>query len=122
MRFSLTTFFAVIGIVLLTACTPITETPAATPTNDLGALPAAGDPVGLLPATAEPSAEPAATMEATDLSDAQQIDTPDLGIMLEIPATWTLDHTDDLMYVIRDENGTSMIQLGAATGFSLEAN
>src|SRR5689334_17721986 len=103
MRFSPSILLAAAGVVMLTACTPITETPAATATSSLSGMPAGGTPVGLLPAAVEasiepsaedPSAEPEATMQPVDLSDSQVVDTPDLGTTLAVPAAWSIDHPD----------------------------
>jgi hypothetical protein len=118
MSLKLIHFFAIAGMLMFTACTPITETPAATSTPDLSEPPVAGTPVGLLPATAEPSAEPASTMQPVDLSDSQRINTPELGLQFVIPSTWTADHVEELLYIIRDQDDTSMMQVSYATGFS----
>jgi hypothetical protein len=118
MSLKLIHFFAIAGVLIFTACTPITETPAATSTPDLSGQPVAGTPVGLLPVTAEPSAEPAPTMQPADMRDNQRIDTPELGLQFLIPSTWSAEQVEEALYVVRDQDGVDMMQVSYAAGFS----
>jgi hypothetical protein len=110
-------FLPLIALLAFSACT---NAVTATPTQDNSGLPH-GTPVGLLPGTAEPSAEPPATLEPVDLADSQRIDTPELGLQFSIPSSWTADHAEELVYVIHDQDGTVVMQVSYAGGFAPDA-
>lgn len=107
------------ALLFLAACGP--ATPVASPTPGLSGIPTFETPTGLLPGRLAGTAAPAPTMQPVAQETSQQVDTPDLGVRLTIPAAWSSKQAGDRTTIL-DAGGSPMIEVGQVFGLSADSD
>jgi hypothetical protein len=104
---------------LLNACA--TTPPGGTRTPQVQGIPTFETPEGILPGKAEASPRPSPTMKPVRGTPSQEIDTPDLGVHMTIPIEWSSQVGEGVTTIV-DGDGTPMLVIGQAYGFSADTD